>query len=89
MPRLRRNPLQNPVTAVPAVAVLTYVRHALPGVAANRIRRGEIKAFTGIDDPYEPPQNPELTLDTVAHTPEQNARHILQYLIQQGYVRAD
>ena len=46
LPRMRRNPLHNPVTAVPAVFVLTYVRRALPGVAANRIRRGEIDALT-------------------------------------------
>jgi glycerophosphoryl diester phosphodiesterase len=46
LPRMRRNPLQNPFTAVPAVFVLTYVRRALPGVAANRIRRGEIDALT-------------------------------------------
>jgi glycerophosphoryl diester phosphodiesterase len=45
LPRMRRNPLQNPVTALPAVAVLTYVRRALPGVAANRVRRGEIDAL--------------------------------------------
>ena len=46
MPRVRRNPLQNPVTLLPAVAILAYVRRALPGVAANRIRRGEIDALT-------------------------------------------
>ncbi len=46
LPRMHRNPLQNPLTALPAVAVLTYVRRALPGVAANRIRRGEIDAMT-------------------------------------------
>jgi glycerophosphoryl diester phosphodiesterase len=46
LPRMRRNPLHNPFTALPAVAVLTYVRRALPGVAANRIRRGEIDALT-------------------------------------------
>ena len=45
LPRMRRNPLRNPLTALPAVAVLTYVRRALPGVAANRIRRGEIDAL--------------------------------------------
>jgi glycerophosphoryl diester phosphodiesterase len=45
VPRLRRNPLHNPVTALPAVLVLQYVRRALPGVAANRIRRGEIEAL--------------------------------------------
>jgi glycerophosphoryl diester phosphodiesterase len=46
LPRMRRNPLQNPITALPALGVLTYVRRALPGVAANRIRRGEIDALT-------------------------------------------
>jgi glycerophosphoryl diester phosphodiesterase len=46
LPRMHRNPLHNPFTVLPAVAVLTYVRRALPGVAANRIRRGEIDALT-------------------------------------------
>jgi sulfate adenylyltransferase len=53
-----------------------------------KARRGEIKDFTGIDDPYEPPQNPELTLNTVDQTPEENARLILDYLIQQGFIRS-
>jgi adenylylsulfate kinase-like enzyme len=52
-----------------------------------KARRGEIKDFTGIDDPYEPPLNPELTLDTVRHTPEDNARLILDFLTQRGFVR--
>jgi sulfate adenylyltransferase len=52
-----------------------------------KARRGEIKDFTGIDDPYEPPLNAELTLDTVAHSPEENARIILSYLIDKGLVR--
>ncbi|MEA2185719.1 MAG: glycerophosphoryl diester phosphodiesterase [Solirubrobacteraceae bacterium] len=45
LPRMRRDPLRNPITAIPAVAVLLYVRRALPGVAANRINRGEIEAL--------------------------------------------
>ena len=52
-----------------------------------KARRGEIKDFTGIDDPYEPPLHPELTLDTVRHTPEDNARLILDFLTQHGFVR--
>jgi sulfate adenylyltransferase len=52
-----------------------------------KARRGEIKDFTGIDDPYEPPAQPEVTLDTVTHTPEENARLILHYLGQHGFVR--
>lgn len=52
-----------------------------------KARRGEIHGFTGIDDPYEPPVNPEITLDTVAASPEENARRILDYLASHGYVR--
>jgi sulfate adenylyltransferase len=52
-----------------------------------KARRGELKDFTGIDDPYEPPQNAEITLDTVNHSPEENARRILDHLIALGFVR--
>jgi len=52
-----------------------------------KARRGEIKEFTGIDDPYEEPINPELRLETTGVTPEQNARIVLQYLIDQGFVQ--
>ena len=45
LPRLRRNPLHNPLTALPAAVLLAYARRALPGVVANRIRRGEIEAL--------------------------------------------
>ena len=50
-------------------------------------RRGEIKGFTGIDDPYEPPLRPELTLDTVSRTPEENARIIVNYLFEEGFLQ--
>jgi sulfate adenylyltransferase len=52
-----------------------------------KARRGEIKDFTGIDDPYERPEYPEVTLDTTSYTPEQNAHLILEYLWEQGFVR--
>lgn len=51
-----------------------------------RARRGEIKGFTGIDDPYEEPLNPELALHTVGRTPEDNARAIVDYLEAQGFL---
>ena len=51
--------------------------------------KGEIKEFTGISDPYEPPLNPEITLDTVNHSPEENARHIMAELVRLGFVRSD
>jgi sulfate adenylyltransferase len=53
-----------------------------------KARLGEIKGFTGIDDPYEAPQHAEITLDTVLNTSEDNARLILQHLIQKGFVRS-
>jgi sulfate adenylyltransferase len=53
-----------------------------------KARRGEIKNFTGIDDPYERPENPEISLDTTAHSPEENARRVIEYLVEQGYVRS-
>jgi adenylylsulfate kinase len=42
-----------------------------------RARRGEIKNFTGIDDPYEPPEQPELTLDTRVLTVDQCVAEVL------------
>jgi sulfate adenylyltransferase len=53
-----------------------------------KARQGEISGFTGIDDPYEPPQQPEVRLDTVGHTAEENARIILDHLMRKGLVRA-
>ncbi len=52
-----------------------------------KARRGEIKDFTGIDDPYEEPRSPEVTLDTVSRSPAQNARLIVDFLVQRGFVR--
>ncbi|MGA2820186.1 MAG: bifunctional sulfate adenylyltransferase/adenylylsulfate kinase [Anaerolineales bacterium] len=54
-----------------------------------KARRGEITGFTGIDDPYEPPESPEITLDTVHTSPEENARTILGLLGSRGFIRSD
>ena len=51
-----------------------------------RARRGQITGFTGVDDPYEAPVNPEITLDTVSATPEENARKIADFLVSRGYL---
>jgi len=42
-----------------------------------RARRGELRNFTGLDDPYEPPEQPELTLDTRVLTVEQCVTKVL------------
>jgi len=43
-----------------------------------RARRGEIRNFTGIDDPYEPPEHPELTLDTRVLSVDECVARVLQ-----------
>jgi sulfate adenylyltransferase len=51
-----------------------------------KARQGLITGFTGVDDPYEAPVNPEITLDTVNFTPEQNAAKMIHYLEENGYL---
>ena len=43
--------------------------------------------FTGIDDPYEAPEHPEIVLDTVDDTPKVNAERIVELLYEQGFLR--
>ena len=50
-------------------------------------RRGEITGFTGIDDPYEAPRHPEITVDTVGRSATDNARQIIAILRERGYLR--
>ena len=50
---------------------------------------GELKGFTGVDDPYEEPAAPELVIDTERHSPEESARLIVEKLEQLRLVRAD
>jgi sulfate adenylyltransferase len=52
-------------------------------------REGKVRNFTGIDDPYEPPLGPELVIDTVSHTAEENAELILRKLVGEGFVRQE
>lgn len=47
---------------------------------------GELKGFTGIDDPYEPPLDPELVIHTDTEAPEQSAGRILAALRELGYL---
>jgi adenylylsulfate kinase len=42
--------------------------------------KGEIKEFTGVSDPYEPPENPEVVVDTENETIEESAGKVLAYL---------
>ncbi|MEP6572358.1 MAG: adenylyl-sulfate kinase, partial [Gemmatimonadota bacterium] len=54
-------------------------RRDIKGLYA-RARKGEIRNFTGLDDPYEAPETPELRLETTGVTPEQSAEMVLAWL---------
>ena len=49
---------------------------------------GEIKGFTGVDDPYEEPASPELVIDTEEHDAEESAQLIVAKLEELGLVKA-
>ncbi|WP_462320902.1 adenylyl-sulfate kinase [Halochromatium sp.] len=50
----------------------------------KKARAGEIKQFTGIDDPYEAPESPELVLKASERTPEALAGEVIDYLVSRG-----
>lgn len=52
----------------------------------QKARRGEIEQFTGISDPYEEPEHPEITVDTETMTKEEAATHIVKELERQGFL---
>jgi sulfate adenylyltransferase len=49
-----------------------------------KARRGELKGFTGVDDPYETPLDPDLVLQTTSCAPEENAQQIMKKLFEMG-----
>lgn len=77
--------------------VEVYVDAPLDVVAARdskglyrRAEAGEVSAMTGVDDPYEPPVNPEVTCHTDGReTPEQSAARIVTKLAELGYISAE
>jgi len=52
----------------------------------RKARAGEIKEMTGVDDPYEPPEHPEIVVDASHGTPESAADHILRELARQDWL---
>jgi bifunctional enzyme CysN/CysC len=50
----------------------------------KKARRGDLKNFTGIDSPYEPPERPEIRIDTTATSPEEAAEVVVAYLQRRG-----
>jgi len=77
--------------------VEVYVHATLDELSQNRDPKGlykkalagEIKGFTGVDDPYEVPEHPELVLDTMIESPEESLQKTLTKLKDLGYLQGD
>lgn len=77
--------------------VEVYVHATVEELARNRDPKGlykkalagEITGFTGVDDPYEAPEDPELVLDTMEETPEESLQRTLTRLKELGYIDED
>jgi adenylyl-sulfate kinase len=74
--------------------VEVYVYATVDEIAANRDPKGlykkalagEITGFTGVDDPYEAPEHPELMVDTIVETPEESLQRVMDTLHRLGYL---
>ncbi|HLI95502.1 MAG TPA: adenylyl-sulfate kinase [Candidatus Baltobacteraceae bacterium] len=64
------------------------VRRDVKGLYAKAIR-GEIDHFTGVSDPYEPPADPDVVVDSSTETVEESVAKILQALQARGYTDAE
>ena len=67
------------VEAYVKASIETCEQRDVKGLYA-KARSGEIKEFTGVSDPYEPPKDPELVIETEQQSAEESARQILAYL---------
>ena len=75
------------VEAYVKASVETCEERDVKGLYA-KARSGEIKEFTGVSDPYEVPENPELVIDTESQSPEQSAQQIIAYLEEREFIPA-
>jgi adenylyl-sulfate kinase len=74
--------------------VEVYVHATVEEIAAHRDPKGlykkalagEITGFTGVDDPYEPPEHPELVVDTMRESPEESLEKVMATLHRLGYL---
>jgi adenylyl-sulfate kinase len=87
--------IRDEVRAKIGAFVEVYVYATLEELANNRDPKGlykkamagEITGFTGVDDPYEPPEHAELVLDTMVETPEESLANVLRTLADLGYIQ--
>lgn len=81
-----RESVGNFVEVYVKASVETCIQRDVKGLYKKALA-GEIKGFTGVDDPYEPPLKPELTIETEKESPQESVARILRGLEDLGYVQ--
>ena len=76
----------NFVEAYVHATVQEIAEHRDPKGLYKKALAGEITNFTGVDDPYEPPLDPELRLDTMVESPEESLQRVLEALHRLGLI---
>ena len=84
--RLAREQIGDFVEVYVRCPIEELARRDVKGLYARALR-GEIADFTGISDPYEPPENPDVIVDTDREAVEESVIKILSVLQQRGYIQ--
>ena len=71
-----------------SASVEEIAEHRDPKGLYKKALAGEIDNFTGVSDPYEPPLNPDITVDTETCTPDEATKQVLSALEQLGFTKA-
>jgi adenylyl-sulfate kinase len=77
------------VEAFVYATVEEIAEHRDPKGLYKKAMAGEITHFTGVDDPYEAPEHPEILVDTLHQTPEESLRFVLRRLKELGRIEDD
>jgi len=65
---------------------LEEAKHRDPKNLYEQAERGDIEKFTGVNHPFQPPHNPDIILDTEAHSVNQNLDRVIDYIESEGLV---
>ena len=80
-----REEIENYIEVYVKTSVEECIKRDVKGMYKKALA-GEIKNFTGVDDPYEAPPTPEIIVDTDNETIEESVNKVQEYLEKQGYI---
>ena len=80
-----REEIENYIEVYVKASVEECIKRDVKGMYKKALA-GEIKNFTGVDDPYEAPPTPEIIVDTDNETIEESVNKVQEYLEKQGYI---